>query len=472
VTPAARLAAAAEVLDRVAGSRAPAEGVLQAWGRSNRYAGSGDRRAIGERVFACLRARGRLAAAGGAEDGRTLVLFSLRLLDRLEMEGIEALFSGVGHAPAALTQGERARLSAAESGAGRLPGFVEADFRRKFGAAWAEEGEALLNARAPLDVRVNGVSREAVAAELAAAGFAPEPTPWSAWGLRLPAGSDVKGTPAWREGRLEVQDEGSQIAAWLAGARAGELVVDYCAGGGGKTLALAQSMALRPSWGKGWDGGAPDAHPPTERGTGPGRALEGGGRVGGGRPPIPGPSPTRGEGRLVACDVNPARLEAIRPRLARAGVEAELRGLGPEGEGVEDLEGRADLVFVDAPCSGSGTWRRHPEAAWRLTEAEVARFHALQVQVLGRAAKLVRPGGRLVYVTCAVLGRENEDSALAFAEEYGDFGPLPVTVARTEGLTDAGVVRLAELAGGGHQVQLTPARTGTDGFFAALWERR
>jgi 16S rRNA (cytosine967-C5)-methyltransferase len=177
--------------------------------------------------------------------------------------------------------------------------------------------------------------------------------------------------------------------------------------------------------------------------------------------------------RLIACDVEPRRLEAIRPRLARAGVEAELRLLGPEAEGMADLEGRADLVFVDAPCSGSGTWRRRPEAAWRLTAEAVERFHDLQVEVLGRAARLVRPGGRLIYVTCSVLGRENEESAASFADAHGEFRPVPVAEAagRAPDLTEAGRARLAELAGGGHQLQLTPARTGTDGFFVALWER-
>ena len=176
---------------------------------------------------------------------------------------------------------------------------------------------------------------------------------------------------------------------------------------------------------------------------------------------------------MVACDVDQVRLEAIRPRLARAGVEAELRLLGAEGEGVEDLKGRADLVFVDAPCSGSGRWRRRPEEAWRLTEAEVERLHALQMAILGRAAKLVRPGGRLLYATCSVLGRENEDSAAAFAEAHGEFRPVPVAEAaeRAAGLTEAGRERLAELGGGGSQVQLTPARMGTDGFFVALWKR-
>jgi 16S rRNA (cytosine967-C5)-methyltransferase len=176
---------------------------------------------------------------------------------------------------------------------------------------------------------------------------------------------------------------------------------------------------------------------------------------------------------LIACDVDPKRLDAIHPRLIRAGVDAELRLLGPEGEGLQELNGQADLVFVDAPCSGSGTWRRHPEALWRLSEAEMERFHALQVAILRRAAKLVRPGGRLVYVTCSVLGRENEDTAAAFAEALREFGTTPMTgsVERASGLTKGGQARVAELAAGGHQVQLTPARTGTDGFFVTLFQR-
>jgi 16S rRNA (cytosine967-C5)-methyltransferase len=199
-------------------------------------------------------------------------------------------------------------------------------------------------------------------------------------------------------------------------------VVDFCAGGGGKTLALAQQM--------------------------------------------------RGEGRLVACDVEVKRIDAIRPRLARAGRAADLRVLGPDGEGVEDLTDAAHLVFVDAPCSGSGTWRRRPEQAWRLTAEEVERLHELQVAILGRAAKLVRPGGRLAYVTCSVLGRENEDSAAAFADAHPGFRPVPVAGALdTPDLTDAARARLAELADGGHMLQLTPRRTNTDGFFVALFER-
>jgi 16S rRNA (cytosine967-C5)-methyltransferase len=477
LTPAARLAAAAAVLDQIAASRAAAEQVLQAWGRANRYAGSGDRRAIAERVFQCLRARARLSAAGGAENGRTLVLFSLALLDGLPLAEVERLYGGGGYGPAPLTDEERARLQAEPAAHARsLPPFVEADFRARFGANWEAEAEALTAARAPVDLRVNGGAREGVTEELRAAGLSPESTPFSAWGIRLPAGSDVKALPVYAAGRVEIQDEGSQLAAWLAAAQPGERVVDYCAGGGGKALALAQMLSAKPGSHPPLSSRSKRSEEPAPRRTEPHLAgseephAAPGSRTALRTSGMTGADPAAS---LIACDVDPRRLEAIRPRLERAGVAAELRQLGPEGQGLEDLEGRADLVFVDAPCSGSGTWRRRPEALWRLTEVEVERLHALQVAILAQAARLVRPGGRLVYVTCSVLGRENEDSAAAFAASHRDFRPVAVAeaAAGAPGLTEAGRARLSELAGRGHQLQLTPARTGTDGFFLALFAK-
>jgi 16S rRNA (cytosine967-C5)-methyltransferase len=176
--------------------------------------------------------------------------------------------------------------------------------------------------------------------------------------------------------------------------------------------------------------------------------------------------------RLIACDINGQRLEAIAPRLKRAGVRAELRQLGSHGEGVEDLAGQADLVLVDAPCSGSGTWRRRPEEAWRLTEADVKRFAQTQGQVLQNAARLVAPGGWLAYVTCSVLAEENDAVVEAFAERHGAFRPVAIADALDgDLLTVEARAQLAALAEGGHTLQLSPARTGTDGFFVALFER-
>lgn len=431
MTPSARLAAAASVLDSIAQGRQPAEAVLKAWGAANRYAGSKDRRAIADRVYKVLRARGRLSwIMGGREDGRALVIGSLAALDGLTLEEIEALHSGDGYGPRPLSKQERGRITAGE---GELPGWVQAglpefvveDFKTTFGDRWTEEARELMAPRAPIDLRVNGAvaTVDEVAAELREAGLSPEPTPWSAWGLRLPSEPppNVQALEAFKAGRIEIQDEGSQIVSWLAGAQPGMTVVDYCAGGGGKTVALAHAMA--------------------------------------------------GQGTLVACDVVQKRLDNIRPRLARAGVEADLRLLGQNGGGVEDLNGQADLVFVDAPCSGSGTWRRRPEDAWRLAADEVERLHALQLRILAQAAALVKPGGRLVYVTCSMLSRENEATTAAFETVSSQFRPLPITQAvLSPALTAAAHARLAELADG-HRLRLSPASTHTDGFFFAAYER-
>lgn len=417
MTPAARLAAAASILDSIAQGRQPAEAVIKAWGQQNRYAGSKDRKAIADRVYKVLRARGRLSwIMGGREDGRALVIGSLATLDGLSLEEIEALHTGDGYGPGPLSKHERGRLAIKDS---ELPGWVEAglpefvveDLKATFGEGWAAEAHALMAPRAPIDLRVNtgkaGV--EAVEEELRAAGLSPERTPWSPVGLRLTAEPppNIQALEAFRDGRIEIQDEGSQVVCALAGAQPGMTVVDYCAGGGGKTLGLAAAL--------------------------------------------------QGEGQLIASDVVQRRLDNIRPRLERAGVEADLRLIGQNGGGLEDLNGRADLVFVDAPCSGSGTLRRHPEAAWRLKPDEVERLHALQVRILDQAARLVKPGGRLAYVTCSVLTRENEASADAFEAEHPDLRPVSVTPPWAEGPMT--------------RVRLSPGRTDTDGFFFALYER-
>ncbi len=438
MTPAARLQAAADILDQLAGTRATAEAVLKAWGQQNRYAGSKDRRAIADRVYRCLRARQRLLWAMRANEkgsGRALVLASLALIDGMPIEEIEGLFSGAGYGPGPLTAVERERLAAGEGDAPGwvatgLPEFVVARFQHQFGADWGVEATALMLPRAPIDLRVNGAkaTREAMLEVLRGEDLQPEATPFSAFGIRLPSEPppNLVKLDAYRDGLIEIQDEGSQLAAFLAGA--GLLpgvakVVDFCAGGGGKTLALAQMMA--------------------------------------------------GNGEIYACDVVARRLEAIKPRLARAGQEAHFVHFDDPDNPVllAPLQG-ADLVLVDAPCSGSGTWRRHPEEAHRLSEAEVKRLHALQVTILGRAAMCVKPGGRLVYVTCSVLDDENAASADAFEAVHRDFAPLAIS-----DLAKAGEGQwfapdtLARLGQSGHRLSLSPYKTQTDGFFIAAYRR-
>ncbi len=422
MTPSARLAAAAAILDSIAQGRQPAEAVLKAWGQQNRYAGSKDRRAIADRVYKVLRARGRLSwAMGGREDGRALVIGSLSLIDGLSLEEIEALHSGEGYGPRPLSKQERARLTAGE---GELPGWVAAglpefvvqDLRATYGDRWAEEARALMEPRAPIDLRVNTArsTLEAVEAELRKAGLTPARTPWSEVGLRLSSEPppNIQALDAFQAGRVEVQDEGSQIVCALAGAAPGMTVVDYCAGGGGKTLGLGAAM--------------------------------------------------QGSGRLIASDVVRKRLDNIRPRLDRAGIQAELRLIGQNGGGMDDLNGQADLVFVDAPCSGTGAWRRRPEDAWRLTPEEVERLHALQVRILAQTARLLKPGGRLVYVTCSMLRAENEASADAFQARHLALTPVALGGGAPPGLK-------ARPGGEGARLRLSPASSGTDGFFFTAW---
>jgi 16S rRNA (cytosine967-C5)-methyltransferase len=470
VTPAARLAAAASVLDSIAQGRQPAEAVLKAWGSANRYAGSKDRRAIADHVYKVLRARGRLVwAMGGREDGRALVIGALSLIDGLSLEEIEALHSGDGYGPKPLSKQERARISLTGDEvpgwvAAGLPEFVVEDFKNTFGERWAEEAAGLMVPRAPIDLRVNAAKATVaeVEAELREAGLNPQRTPWSAWGLRLASEPppNVQALEAFKAGRFEIQDEGSQIVCALAGVAPGMTVVDYCAGGGGKTLGLAV-QGLAPGASRVADAAEPERiWTPTGWVDAPAGAKAKPATI------------AKAEGRLIACDVVQKRLDNIKPRLARAGVEAELIHLGPNGGGVEDIIGQADVVFVDAPCTGSGTWRRKPEDAWRLKPEDVDRMHSLQTAIMARAAKLVKPGGRLVYVTCSMLRVENEASMDAFEEDHPAFAPVAIIDALSmTGITDAGRETLAGLAEG-HRLRLSPATAGTDGFFAAVYERQ
>lgn len=391
MTPAARVQAAIEVLDLVitaaSANGPPADRIIADWFRPRRFAGSGDRRAVRDLAYRAIRACGPVPASGRA---------AMLLLAR-DDPSLAALFDGSRHAPAPIAQDE----PAAE--AGTAPRWLEATLADS-GIAGAE-ALALLD-RAPLDLRVNALkaARETIGLPLAG-----EPTV-APEGLRFPHGTPVEQWDVYRNGLIEVQDAGSQLACLAVGAQPGEQVIDLCAGAGGKTLALAAAMQNR--------------------------------------------------GTLIACDTDRARLSRLAPRAERAGatmIETLLLNPEREADALADWRDRADAVLVDAPCSGTGTWRRNPEARWRLSEAQLARYVGLQARLLDVAAGLVRPGGRLVYVTCSLLDREGADQAEAFLARHPGWRAEPPLLA-------AGRPR-------GPGLRLTPAHDGTDGFFIARLAR-
>ncbi|MET1756550.1 RsmB/NOP family class I SAM-dependent RNA methyltransferase [Novosphingobium sp. RD2P27] len=386
MTPAARVQAAIEVLDLViAAARsngAPADRIVSDWFKARRFAGSGDRRAVRELVFRAIRACGEIPARGRA---------AMLLLAR-DDAALASLFDGSRHAPEPISAEETVARP------GVAPEWLIAALTKS--GIEGDEAAALLE-RAPLDIRVNAL--RAGRADLPPGG---EPTV-AAHGWRYPHGTRIEDTPAWREGMIEVQDTGSQLTCEAVAVRPGESVVDLCAGGGGKTLALAAAM---------------DA-----------------------------------SGRILACDADRARLSRLQPRAERAGatgIETRLLDPGAELEQLSDWRGQADAVLVDAPCSGTGTWRRNPEARWRLTPTQLDRYVALQARLLDVGAALVRPGGRLVYVTCSLLDAEGAEQAAAFLSRHGAGWRAEVPV------LPAGVPRGAGL-------RLSPCRDGTDGFFIA-----
>ena len=433
MTPAARLASAIELLADIAADPRPADAVANEFFRARRFIGSSDRRAVAERVWSVLRASRRLGwwldRLGLPSTG--LAAPRLRLAAALVLEGmapevVGKLFSGGKFAPAPLDGAERAALAGlaghtldhpAMGPAVRfeLPDWLLPHLAARFGPALPAEAAALL-APAPLDLRANLLKgpRAAARAALAAEGIEATATRFSPWGLRVAGRRPVTAGAAFRAGLVEIQDEGSQLIALLADAKPGLRVADLCAGAGGKTLALAMTMENR--------------------------------------------------GQLVACDVSAARLDGAIRRLRRAGVHnVERHLLAPGDKWAKRRAGGFDRVLVDAPCTGTGTWRRNPDARARLTETDLAELTAKQALILDQAAPLVRSGGKLIYATCSLLAEENEAQVSAFLVRHPDYALLPL--ARAWPLASAPPVA-------GDVLALTPARHGTDGFFAAVLERR
>ena len=386
MTPAARLAAAIEVFDAIEKERRPAADALKAWGLTHRFAGSGDRAAIAGLVYDALRRRSSSAFIMGADTPRAILLGVLKRERGLDSEAIGKLASGGQYAPEALSDDERKRLDAGDlSGApphvaGDYPEWLDPHFARAFGDARAEEGAAL-SSRAPLDLRVNTIKAERDKAAGMLADLAPEPARWSPWGLRVRLAADAKSPaihaePAFLKGMIEVQDEGSQLAALFAGAQPGEQVLDLCAGAGGKTLALAAVM--------------------------------------------------QNKGQIYATDDDKRRLAPIHDRLKRSGARnVQVRTPKSVGGELDDLKGRIDLVLIDAPCTGTGAWRRNPDAKWRMRPGALEQRQKEQAEVLDRAVPLLKAGGRIAYVTCSVLDEENGDQVRAFLGRHAGFTIVP-----------------------------------------------
>ena len=388
MTPAARVQAAIELLDQIIeGARnkgAPADRLISAYFKQRRYAGSKDRRAVRDLVYRAIRLCGEVPY-----DGR-----SAMLAVATEDASLVPLFDGSEHGPAKIGGGEMAAFI------GTAPDWLME--KLKASGITGKEAEALLG-RASLDVRVNTLKAARDTIELPEEGeklAAPN-------ALRFPSGTQVEQWREYRDGLVEIQDHASQWVCEAVGAKAGETIIDLCAGAGGKTLALAAQ-------------------------TGNGASL-------------------------IACDTDKRRLGNLAPRAARAGAQVDhtvLLNPKAEREALAPWIGKADRVLVDAPCSGSGTWRRQPEGRWRLDQAELKRLTQLQDHVLDIGAELVKPGGTLAFVTCSVLDDEGANRIEAFLERHKGWSstkvPIPLGKARGQG------------------TRLSPFHDDTDGFFVAL----
>jgi 16S rRNA (cytosine967-C5)-methyltransferase len=431
VTPSARLSAAIEVFAEIEARRRPASDALKDWGLSHRFAGSGDRAAIAGLVYDALRRKSSAAWLMGEAGARAALIGMLHRERGLETAAIEALCSGARYAPEPLTEREKAALAGgalADAPAhvrGDYPEWLDAKLARAFGDERADEGAALAS-RAPLDLRINTLKaeRDDVAPKLEH--LHAEPARWSPVGLRIRLSADAKSPaihaePLFLKGQIEIQDEGSQLAALLAGANPGEQVIDLCAGAGGKTLALAGVM--------------------------------------------------ENHGQIYASDSDKRRLAAIHERIARADAHnIQVRTPAGPADVLGDLAGRADLVLVDAPCTGIGTWRRNPDAKWRIRPGALAERIKQQEAVLERASALVKPGGRIAYVTCSVLAEENGDQVRAFVGRHPDFSvEKPADVVNVLGERAYLFNRAALISDDG--LLMTPRRTDTDGFFVSLLRR-
>jgi 16S rRNA (cytosine967-C5)-methyltransferase len=429
-----RIAAAIEILDTIEQQRRPVKLAVKEWGAAHRFAGSGDRAFISGLVMDALRHKLSLAEAMQDDSGRALALGVVGRIWGHSPEDLATAFAADQHAPESPTAAEiegfaRDITRAPVHVRGDFPEWLEESLLRVFGEHAAEEGAAMAG-RAPVDLRVNELKSDPEKALAAVSAKIPTARPGALARscIRIPQtdpaakSPPADAIPAYGKGWVEVQDEGSQIAGLAAGVKPGDQVLDLCAGAGGKTLELAAM--------------------------------------------------TGNTGQIHAWDIDWRRLRAIWPRLQRAGVRNVQVHDGPESD-LAELEGKMDVVFVDAPCTGTGTWRRRPDAKWRVSEKALNQRLQEQDEALDTAAKYVKPGGRLVYVTCSILPEENSDRIEAFLARDRGFSQRDTLedLIASGGLADDAADTLSGCKLPGGALQLSPRRSATDGFFIAVMER-
>lgn len=425
-----RIKAAIEVLDDILNRKTPATLALRDWGKSNRYAGSKDRSAIGNYVYDALRCKNSLEFRMNNDNPRALILGSAVFIGERTTEELFEAFENNKHSPGQLTKDEILKLSGSIDLSG-APDWVRADipewiwpaFENNFSDSAIDEGNALTK-RPPLDLRVNTLKSNVsdVINELKDKNI--EKCAISPVGLRIAAARadgrlpNIQIEESYQTGAVEIQDEGSQIVSLLVDAKPGETILDYCAGAGGKTLALAADM--------------------------------------------------QNQGTVFGFDIDKRRLSPLYQRAQRAGANIiDIRQ--PPSESLKDLVGKMDRVLVDAPCTGLGTWRRKPDSKWRLNEDGLELRNNEQRSVLNSAKGFVRPGGLLFYVTCSMLAEENEAQVYDFIEKNDNFSLLSAGEVWEEKF---GADAPKPWSADGCSLTLTPSSTNTDGFFFAVMERK
>ncbi len=409
--PAARLRTIADLLPQALSERQPADRIMQAWGRQNRYAGSKDRRDISDRLFAILRHYGTLTARLGGNEPLLVAMLAAHMLDEVPLDEVIAMADGSQYAPPPISDADAKTLTYAATNtlatrAAKLsiPDWLLDDIEAQLG----DDTDAVMRAmleRAPLDLRVNSLKTDRAGAQAALQedDIETAPHPHVETVLRVTGTAQVTTASAYSEGLVEVQDAGAQAVTALAAAKPFETVMDFCAGGGGKALALAAQM--------------------------------------------------QNKGRVLVYDAIAARMRNLPTRAARAGVDI-IETVAPEG--LRDFEGQCDLVMVDVPCSGAGRWRRAPETKWRLTPSQLDALCDLQTEIVQQAAALVRPTGRLAYITCSLLASENDRQIDKFLEQNQGFESL-----ESDGPTGVKARHM-----------LHPLNADTDGLYIALMRRR